>query len=71
MSTFDLAWWRTRRRESVLAMWFWHVADRLIMWHGRARQRRQLRSLSDRMLRDIGLTRGDVMAESSKPFWRL
>jgi uncharacterized protein YjiS (DUF1127 family) len=71
MSTFDLAWWRTQRRVSVLAVWLWHAADQLVMWHERARQRRQLRSLSERMLRDIGLTRGDVMAESSKPFWRL
>ena len=47
------------------------VADLVLLWHQRVRQRRQLACLSDRMLRDIGLTRADVFAESSKPFWRL
>jgi uncharacterized protein YjiS (DUF1127 family) len=47
------------------------IADLLVVWHERARQRRELQRLNDRMLRDIGLTRADVMAESSKPFWRL
>ena len=71
MSTLDLACWRTRQHLGGLALWLRRAADLLLLWHGRARQRRQLQNLSDRMLRDIGLTRGDVMAESSKPFWRL
>jgi uncharacterized protein YjiS (DUF1127 family) len=44
--------------------------DLLLLWHQRARDRRQLESLSDHMLRDIGLSRADVFAEASKPFWR-
>jgi uncharacterized protein YjiS (DUF1127 family) len=40
------------------------------LWHERARQRRQLQFLSDHMLRDLGLSRYDVHAEASKPFWR-
>jgi uncharacterized protein YjiS (DUF1127 family) len=44
--------------------------DLLLIWQQRARDRRQLESLSDYMLRDIGLTRADVYAEASKPFWR-
>jgi uncharacterized protein YjiS (DUF1127 family) len=43
----------------------------LMVWHERARQRHQLRSLSDQMLRDIGLGRADVEAEAAKPFWHL
>jgi uncharacterized protein YjiS (DUF1127 family) len=43
----------------------------VLTWHERARQRRHLQSLSDHMLRDLGLTRADVLAEGSKPFWRL
>lgn len=46
------------------------LIDLLLVWRERARQRRQLQALSDHMLRDIGLTRGDVYAEASKPFWR-
>ena len=42
----------------------------LQLWRERARQRRQLQCLNDRMLRDIGLTRADVFAEASKPFWQ-
>jgi len=34
------------------------------------RERRVLHSLDDAMLKDIGLSRADVEAEMSKPFWR-
>jgi uncharacterized protein YjiS (DUF1127 family) len=69
--TLDLAFCLARRRVSGLALWVRNTVDLLLVWHERARQRRHLRSLNDRMLRDIGLTRADVLAESSKPFWRL
>jgi uncharacterized protein YjiS (DUF1127 family) len=69
--TLDLAGWLARRRFIDLTAWLRRAVDVLLIWRERARQRRQLRTLSDRMLRDIGLTRADVMAESSKPFWRL
>lgn len=69
--TFDLAWCLAQRRVSGAALWLRRTADLLLIWRERARQRRQLRSLNDHMLRDLGLTRADVMAESSKPFWRL
>jgi uncharacterized protein YjiS (DUF1127 family) len=46
------------------------IAEVGLTWFDRARQRRQLGELSDHMLRDIGLSRTDVWAESSKPFWR-
>ncbi|MEE8445811.1 MAG: DUF1127 domain-containing protein [Alphaproteobacteria bacterium] len=39
------------------------------LWRDRARQRRRLLELDDRMLRDIGVTRSDVVRESDKPFW--
>jgi len=43
----------------------------LLDWTGRARQRRALADLSDTLLRDVGLTRADVEAEATKPFWRV
>jgi uncharacterized protein YjiS (DUF1127 family) len=46
------------------------IAEVGLAWFDRARQRRRLGELSDQMLRDVGLTRADVWAESSKPFWR-
>jgi uncharacterized protein YjiS (DUF1127 family) len=69
--TFDLALCVAQRRMSDLAARLRRTADLLLVWRERARQRRQLRSLGDHMLRDLGLTRADVLAESSKPFWRL
>ncbi|MEM7041495.1 MAG: DUF1127 domain-containing protein [Pseudomonadota bacterium] len=51
----------------------WIVAglSRLARWLEVRRQRQHLASLDDRMLRDIGLSRVDVLIESEKPFWRL
>jgi uncharacterized protein YjiS (DUF1127 family) len=38
-------------------------------WRHRARSRNELMGLSDRTLRDIGLTRADAAFEAAKPFW--
>lgn len=50
------------------------LCDRVIAmlrdWRRRSRERNQLASFDDRMLRDIGLTRADVYREINKPFWR-
>jgi uncharacterized protein YjiS (DUF1127 family) len=77
MSTVDLRSFRARPRQALATRrgWSWasglrRAAERLLSWQERARQRHQLQCLSDHMLRDIGLTRADVLAESTKPFWR-
>lgn len=44
--------------------------DCLGTWAERAAQRRQLASLDERMLRDIGRSHSDALRESAKPFWR-
>ena len=44
--------------------------DLFLSWCELARQRRDLASLDDLALRDIGLSRSDVSAETEKPFWR-
>jgi uncharacterized protein YjiS (DUF1127 family) len=73
MSTLDLQCSRVRQRDRIsgLMIGAQRAVDLVLIWHERARQRRHLESLNDRMLRDIGLTRADVLAEASKPFWRL
>jgi uncharacterized protein YjiS (DUF1127 family) len=72
MSTIQLRTIRAARRPQG---WSWasgvqRLVTLLLTWQQRARDRRQLESLSDHMLRDIGLSRADVFAEASKPFWR-
>ena len=39
-------------------------------WRQRGRDRALLRELGEHQLRDIGLTRADVLVEADKPFWR-
>ena len=50
--------------------WSAYAFEQALAWLERARQRRQLQQLGDHMLKDIGLSRADVEAEASKPFWR-
>jgi uncharacterized protein YjiS (DUF1127 family) len=61
------------RARAVAAGWgqmVHAVAATLVVWRERARQRRALAAMDDRMLRDIGISRFRVTQESGKPFWR-
>jgi uncharacterized protein YjiS (DUF1127 family) len=61
-------WWSG---AAETAMRFLHrVIDILLEWNERARQRRQLARLDDRLLGDLGLSRVDAEQEARKPFWR-
>lgn len=62
----DTALWLLRLIRRALRA----ALERLLLWHERAAQRRQLLMMDDRMLKDIGLTRADIDAEADKPFWR-
>lgn len=55
-----LGFWR-----SIQAM-VRRVNGTLALWHLRARSRREIERLEDRILRDIGIDR----SEANKPFWR-
>ena len=39
-------------------------------WRRRSRDRAELARFDERMLRDIGISPGDVWREINKPFWR-
>lgn len=39
-------------------------------WQARAQQRRELITMTDEQLRDIGIDRIDALREGYKPFWR-
>ena len=38
-------------------------------WHQLSKDRAELARMSDDRLRDIGLSRADVVRESARPFW--
>jgi uncharacterized protein YjiS (DUF1127 family) len=46
------------------------IARTIRVWRARIRERREAMELSDRDLRDLGLTRWEVGYERTKPFWR-
>lgn len=46
------------------------LMETLNTWYVRWQERRELAALDQRALDDIGLSRGDVLTEVSKPFWR-
>ncbi len=39
------------------------------LWRARAEERQTLAVMTDRELRDIGLSPGEAIAEARKPFW--
>jgi uncharacterized protein YjiS (DUF1127 family) len=49
-------------------------AARFLHWcawcSARSRQRQALAELDDRLLKDIGKTRKEAIAEAAKPFWK-
>ena len=71
----DTSWQRPidpRSAPSPLAPWARQMArmlQHLGEWRERARSRRLLQQLDDRMLRDVGLSRADVARECAKHFW--
>jgi uncharacterized protein YjiS (DUF1127 family) len=46
------------------------AVDVSLMWHRRIADRHALRTMDDRLLKDIGLSQADVEHEAAKPFWR-
>ncbi len=46
------------------------VLNRLYLWQARIDERRELARFDERMLKDAGISRADVLHEASKPFWR-
>ena len=61
---------QVRSQDKAQAAPLWRRAWRqLRRWWQLAEQRRQLASLSDAALKDIGLSRADAWQESERPFW--
>ncbi len=47
-----------------------HTISLILTWQQRARERRHLASMDEHGLKDIGLTKVDVLREADKPFWQ-
>lgn len=45
------------------------LGQQLKRWYQLAQQRRRLASLNDAALKDLGLSRADVLQEAERPFW--
>ena len=58
-------------RTGVLYRVLARIGSEIGEWRRRLRDRRALATMSDRSLRDIGLTRYDADWEARKPFWRV
>jgi uncharacterized protein YjiS (DUF1127 family) len=54
----------SKRSVASVAQFFEEAVDSLLLWMEERRQRRHLRELDDRLLKDIGLTRADVERET-------
>jgi uncharacterized protein YjiS (DUF1127 family) len=57
---------REKTGRNVLSRLF-HTA---VIWLFRRQARRELASLDDRQLNDVGISREAVLREARKPFWR-
>jgi len=60
---------KTLSHDSVIER-AWHaVTLQIARWRKLHRERALLASLSDDALKDIGLSRADVLEEAERPFW--
>ena len=47
----------------------WALLNKWLRWSERSRQRADLRDLNEHLLKDIGITRQQVLDEANRPFW--
>jgi uncharacterized protein YjiS (DUF1127 family) len=57
------------RWQLRVARWLPLAWRQLRRWQQLAAQRRQLASLSDAALKDLGISRADAYQEAERPFW--
>ncbi len=60
---------KTLPREATLKRAWYAVAAQITRWYALHRERRQMMTLSDAGLKDLGLTRADIYGEAERPFW--
>jgi uncharacterized protein YjiS (DUF1127 family) len=60
---------KTLSGESTVERWVKSGAAQIARWRKLHHERAVLASLSDDALKDIGLSRADVLEETDRPFW--
>lgn len=55
-------------KAAAVPLWK-RAIQRVLHWHELACQRRELATMSDEALKDIGLSRADIQQEVERPFW--
>jgi uncharacterized protein YjiS (DUF1127 family) len=60
-----IAFQLARRLQAITIV----ACARVLRWHELSRQRRALLALNERMLKDIGISRGEAEREARRPFW--
>lgn len=58
--------WEVGHAQALLI----RALDAVFSWQDRARERRRLGTLDERLLHDIGVDRASADIEAFKPFWR-
>lgn len=71
MSTTESAWQASQRRTASRLGQLWHLVRRLSLAYRVYQERRALLALSDRSLKDIGLSRADAYREANRPWWEV
>ncbi|MCP3867679.1 MAG: DUF1127 domain-containing protein [Gammaproteobacteria bacterium] len=59
-----------RNLRGTTVRWLSNRARQIEGFYNRHRQRHQLMTLDDRLLKDIGISRTDALKEGEKPFWK-
>ena len=63
-------WKAGGRADNLVARAVLGLAEILVLWQKRLRDRDALQSMTAGQLTDIGITREDALREAEKPFWR-
>ena len=61
--------WLVTAARRPLKSWPVSMLRQLRRWAELARERRQLATLSDAALKDLGLSRADIYQETERSFW--
>jgi uncharacterized protein YjiS (DUF1127 family) len=59
-----------RRQRNPIASTLLSAVESLLAWRDRARSRRALLAMDDRLLNDIGIDRATAQVEGERPFWK-